>query len=46
METTYTSNDITRSQLCLLQVGTNILLQPEAAALDLMGIGNLGREAR
>jgi thiamine kinase-like enzyme len=46
METTYTSNDITRSQLCLLQVGTNILLQPEAAVLDLVGIGNLGREAR
>jgi thiamine kinase-like enzyme len=46
METTYTSNEITRSQLCLLQVGTNILLQPEAASIDLMGIGNLGRRAR
>jgi|HubBroStandDraft_6_1064221.scaffolds.fasta_scaffold04202_5 thiamine kinase-like enzyme len=44
LETTYTSNDITRSQLCLLQVGTNILLQPEAASLDLMGIGNRGRD--
>ena len=46
METTYASNDITRSQLCLLQVGTNILLQPEAASIDLIGIGNLGRRAR
>jgi thiamine kinase-like enzyme len=44
METTYTSNNITRSQLCLLQVGTNILLHPEAACVDLMGIGNRGRE--
>lgn len=46
IEMTYASSDITRSQLCLLQVGTNILLQPEAASVDLMGIGNLGREAR
>jgi aminoglycoside phosphotransferase (APT) family kinase protein len=40
METTYTSNNITRSQLCLLQVGTNILLDPEAACIELIGIGN------
>ncbi|HWO28025.1 MAG TPA: aminoglycoside phosphotransferase family protein [Candidatus Acidoferrum sp.] len=44
METTYTSYEITRSQLCLLQVGTNVLLQPEEASIDLMGIGNRGRE--
>lgn len=44
LETTYSSSDITRSQLCLLQVGMNILLQPEAASVDLMRIGSLGRD--
>jgi aminoglycoside phosphotransferase (APT) family kinase protein len=40
LETTSRLSDITRSQLCLLQVGRNILLQPEAASVDLMGIGS------
>lgn len=42
LETTYASTDITRSQLYLLQVGTNILLDPEVACVELLGIGNRG----
>jgi hypothetical protein len=38
METTYASGSMGAIQLALLQVGTNILLNPETAARELLGI--------
>lgn len=45
LETTYASNSIAANQICLLQVGTNVLLQPEEAAVELLEIRSSARRA-
>jgi hypothetical protein len=43
MEMTWASNSVGANQLCLLQVGTNILSQPEKAAVELLKIASRAR---